>query len=180
MNRKTLVGAMILLTCGCTGMQNTDNGMATGGILGGILGLGVGCVTHHPLAGAAIGAGAGALAGGAIGHAEDKKEARDAAAYQAAHPPLTLEDIARMSQQHLSDAIIIEQIRTTNSFFNLQPEHIAWLKQMGVSDPVVLEMQSRVPGRVVYTAAQPDVVIVQPQPVVGVGIGYGYGYGRRW
>jgi hypothetical protein len=168
MNRKTLLTGVLLLSCGCTGLENTDRGAATGGILGGILGLGVGAVTHHPLAGAAIGAGAGALAGGAIGNHEDRAEARAAAAAQAAHPPLTLEDVARMSQQHMSDAIIINQIRTTNSFYSLNADHIMWLKQQGVSDYVVAEMQSRTP---VY-GAPPRVVVVEPQPPVAVGVGF--------
>src|ERR1700758_3011879 len=119
MKRKTLFTGVLLLTCGCTGLENTDRGAATGGILGGILGLGVGAVTHHPLAGAAIGAGAGALAGGAIGNAEDRAQAKAAAAAVAAHPPLSLEDVARMSQQHVSDYLIINEIRSTNSFYSL-------------------------------------------------------------
>lgn len=167
--KKTLLTGVLLLTCGCTGMENTDRGMATGGILGGILGLGVGAVTHHPLAGAAIGAGAGALAGGAIGHAEDKAETRAAAQAAAAHPPLSLEDVARMSQQRVSDAIIINEIRTTNSFYSLNADHILWLKQMGVSDYVIAEMQSRTP---VYGPRYPrEVVVVEPAPPVAVGVG---------
>jgi len=176
MNRKTLFTGVLLLTCGCTGMENTDRGAATGGIIGGILGLGVGAVTHHPLAGAAIGAGAGALAGGAVGHAEDRAEAKAASAAAAAHPPLTLEDVARMSQQHISDGLIINEIRATNSFYSLQPDHVIWLKQMGVSDVVIAEMQSRVPQ--VYTAApvyHRDVVVVEPAPVA-----VGIGFGGRW
>src|SRR5438128_351795 len=139
MNRKTLVSAVVLLTCGCTGLENTDRGAATGGILGGILGLGVGAVTHHPLAGAAIGAGAGALAGGAIGNAEDRSEAK-AAARAAAARQLSLEDVARMSQQHVSDALIVNQIRATGSLYNLNADHVLWLKQAGVSDVVIAEM----------------------------------------
>jgi hypothetical protein len=168
MNRKTLWTGVLLLTCGCTGLENTDRGAATGGVLGGILGLGVGALTHHPLAGAAIGAGAGALAGGAIGNAEDHAEAR-AAARTAAARQLSLEDIARMSQQHISDPIIINEIRTTNSLYSLNADHILWLKQMGVSDYVIAEMQSRTP---VYGYPGPRVVVVEPQPPVAVGVGF--------
>jgi len=182
MNRKTLFTGVLLLSCGCTGMYNTDRDATTGGVLGGILGLGVGAITHHPLAGAAIGAGAGALAGGAIGNAQDHAEAKAAAnaAAQAAaaHPPLTLEDVARMSQQHLSDAVIINEIRSTNSFYSLNADHVIWLKQMGVSDVVITEMQSRVPQ--VYGAVpvyHRDVVVVEPAPVA---VGVGIGYGGRW
>jgi NAD(P)H-dependent flavin oxidoreductase YrpB (nitropropane dioxygenase family) len=177
MNRKTLYSGVLLLTCGCTGMANTDRGAATGGVLGGILGLGVGAVTHHPLAGAAIGAGAGALAGGAIGNAEDHAEAKAAARAAAAHPPLSLEEVARMSREHISDALIINQIRSTNSFYSLNSDHVIWLRQMGVSEPVIAEMQSRVPQA--YTAGpyyHREVVVVEPAPPVAVGIGFG----GRW
>jgi hypothetical protein len=176
MVRKKLFTALLLLTCGCTGLENTDRGAATGGILGGILGLGVGAVTHHPLAGAAIGAGAGALAGGAIGNAEDRKEAKAAAAARAARPPMTLEDIAKLSQQHVSDAIIINQIRLSNSVYALNTDHITWLKQMGVSDVVIAEMQQP-PAQRVYVSGgayvRPEVVYVTPPPPpVAVGVGF--------
>jgi hypothetical protein len=168
MNRKTLLTGMLLLSCGCTGLQHTDQGAATGGVLGGIGGLIVGAATHHPLAGAAIGAGAGALAGGAIGNAHDRADARAAAAQAAAHPPLTLEDVARMAQQHVSDYLIINEIRSTNSFYSLNPDHVIWLRQQGVSDVVIAEMQSRTPG-----AYGPRVVVVEPSPPpVAVGVGF--------
>jgi outer membrane lipoprotein SlyB len=176
MNRKKLLSAVLMLLCGCTGLENTDRGAATGGILGGILGLGVGAVTHHPLAGAAIGAGAGALAGGAIGNTQDRADARAVAAARAAHPPLTLQDVASMSQQHVSDVIIINQIRSTNSFYSLNQDHVIWLKQNGVSDAVVAEMQSRTPQA--YTAVpvyHRDVVVVEPAPVA-----VGVGFSGRW
>jgi Glycine zipper len=169
--KKILLTGALVLTCGCTGMENTDRGMATGGVLGGILGLGVGAITHHPLAGAAIGAGAGALAGGAIGNHEDHVEARAAAQAAAAHPPLSLEDVARMSQQHINDYLIINQIRTTNSFYSLNPDHIAWLKQQGVSDVVIAEMQSRIPPVYGPRYAR-EVVVVEPAPPVAVGVGF--------
>jgi hypothetical protein len=172
-----LLTAMVLLSCGCTGLPNTDRGAATGGVLGGIFGLGVGALTHHPLAGAAIGAGTGVLAGGAIGNHEDRAEARAAAQAAAARPPLSLEDVARMAQNHVSDSLIINEIRATNSFYNLNADHVIWLRQMGVSDVVISEMQSRYPQRV-YTAApayvRPAVVVVEPPPPpVAVGIGFG-------
>jgi hypothetical protein len=146
--KKILLTGVLLLTCGCTGMENTDRGMATGGVLGGILGLGVGAITHHPLAGAAIGAGAGALAGGAIGNHEDRAEAHAVAQAAAAHPPLSLEDVARMSQQRIS----------------------GWLKQQGVSDYVIAEMQSRTPAIYGPRYAR-EVVVVEPAPVA-VGVGF--------
>jgi hypothetical protein len=171
-----LFTALVLLSCGCTGLPNTDRGAATGGVLGGILGLGVGAVTHHPVAGAAIGAGAGALAGGAIGNKQDRAEARAAAQAAAARPQLSLEDVARMAQSHVSDSLIINEIRSSNSFYNLNADHVIWLKQMGVSDVVITEMQSRYPQSVYTptpTYVRPAVVVVEEPRPVAVGIGFG-------
>jgi hypothetical protein len=82
-----------------------------------------------------------------------------------------------MAQAHVTDDVIISQIRTTGSVFQLSTNDIVWLKTSGVSDPVVQEMQAsatRYPRRV-YTAvpvyAEP--VYVEPPPVAfGVGIGF--------
>ena len=78
-----------------------------------------------------------------------------------------------------SDWIITkdEDIRSTGTTYNLRVEDIQYLKEQGVSDAVVAEMQMRRPVRViqpVYTRP----VYVEPAPVVGVGVGFGYG--RRW
>jgi hypothetical protein len=76
-----------------------------------------------------------------------------------------------MSQAHNSDAVIINQIRYTNSSFNLSPDDINWLKQQGVSDPVVIEMQTRRP--MIIQRAPVYVVEPAPGPVVGFGVGVG-------
>ena len=92
-----------------------------------------------------------------------------------------------MAQQGISDAVIISQIRSTRSIYNLAPNDIAWLKSQNVSDPVVMEMQAtasrvvpadgRVYGRAYYG---PDVVYVQPYGPPPVGVGFSYSSGRRW
>jgi hypothetical protein len=180
MNKKLLVGGLLLLSCGCQCMNNTEAGALGGGIFGGALGTMVGLATHHPLAGAAIGAAAGTATGALVGNSEDRREARAearAAAYASQNPPLTLQDVARMSQQHVSDSLIIQQIRTTSSVYHLAADDITWLKQMGVSDMVILEMQTR---RAAYVAGPARVVYVEPAPPppVAVGVGLGYGWGR--
>ena len=96
-----------------------------------------------------------------------------------------------MAQQRVSDDVIISQIRTTGSVYQLSPTDIVWLKQNGVSDPVVQEMQATAvrvrgyPGGPVYAvpAYTPVYVVEPPPPPVAVGVGFGYGYGpcrRRW
>jgi hypothetical protein len=170
-------------------MSNTEAGAGAGGLIGAGTGAVVGSATGHTGAGALIGAGVGALSGGLVGHAVDKSEEKTAAQIAAANAPargpLGITDVAQMVQARVSDDVIITQIRSTGAVFNLSQTDIIWLKQQGVSDAVVQEMQataSRYPRRV-YTAApvyaQP-VYVVEPQPPVSVGVGFGY-YGRgRW
>lgn len=189
-----LVTGVVIALCGCECMNHTERGAATGGVLGTGVGLVAGGLTGHPLAGAAIGAAGGALTGGLVGNAADRRDERaearavsQAQAIAAQNPPMGLQDVARMAQQHISDAVIIQQIRTTNSVFSLAPDQITWLKQQGVSDSVIIEMQSRrptavVPVRARGVAAAPvgSVYVVEPAPPpVSVGFGFGYGGCRR-
>jgi hypothetical protein len=177
MNKKLWLSGLLILSCGCESMNNTQAGALGGGLFGAALGTVVGCAARNPLAGAAIGGAVGAGTGALIGNSEDRREERyqrRAAAIQAANPPLTLYDIADMSQKHIGDGIIIQQIRYTNSMYNLSPNDINWLKQQGVSDTVVMEMQTRRP--MVIQGGAPILVEPAPGPVIGVGIGVG----RRW
>lgn len=181
-----------LLLAGCSSMDNTEKGAGIGGLLGAGTGALIGNATGHAGAGALIGAGAGALGGALIGNQADKAEkkatdAQLAAATAAAQQgPLGLTDVAQLAQQHVSDELIINQIRSTNSIFRLSPTDITWLKANGVSDAVIFEMQSsanRAP-RSVYTAApvyRERVYVYDPYPPpVGVGVGFGYTRYRRW
>ena|SRR5581483_8532516 len=180
-----------LLACGCASMNNTEKGAAAGGVIGAGTGALVGSAVHRPgigaLAGAGIGAVSGALVGNAIDENDRKNQARVAAA--TAPPPLGLTDIVAMAQQHISDTVIISQIRTTGSVYRLSPSDIEWLKANGVSDAVVIEMQataSRYPRRVysatpVYGPAPVYVVEPAPPPPVAVGVGVGFSSGGgRW
>ncbi len=147
MNIKKLVGGLFIVgMSGCSSMNNTESGALGGGVLGAGLGALVGAATGHAAAGAAIGAGAGAITGGLIGHSEDRAENKQkeaVAAWAAQHPPLGLPDIVQMTQQHISDELIIRQMETTRSIYNLRPEDISYLKSQGVSDRVIYVMQSR-------------------------------------
>jgi hypothetical protein len=119
------------------------------------------------------------LIGGVAGNDMDKAERRaeqHAAAVAAQNPPVPLPEVVRMAQSHISDDLIIQQIRSTNSVYNLSAQDVTYLKQQGVSDRVVMEMQTR--RTVVVPRSQ--VVVVEPvPPPVSVGIGYSFGGGRR-
>ena len=173
-----LTGLLILSNAsGCGTMNNTQAGATTGGILGGFFGavLGAASSPRNPLVGAAIGAGVGTAAGATVGavngNAEDRAEQRRADAYAQAqanaryaieHPALPPEQVADMARKHIADAIIIEQIRSSGSVYQLSPDWITWLKSQGVSDQVILYMQSRT-----LATVQPGYVVVRPPPPSG-------------
>jgi outer membrane lipoprotein SlyB len=173
MRKGLALGVVLLLGCGCDTMSNTDKGLLGGGALGAGAGALIGSLTGHAGAGALIGGAAGAVAGGVTGAAvdhEERREARAAAIAQAQQrPPLTVMDVVKMAQQHISDDIIINDIRQTGSVYNLTADDIIWLKGQGVSDVVVNEMLARRPG-VVYVPARP-VYVAEPAPVA-VGVGF--------
>ncbi|HXG10527.1 MAG TPA: glycine zipper domain-containing protein [Gemmataceae bacterium] len=176
-----------LLAGGCASMSNTDKGVLAGGGIGAGTGALIGSATGNTGLGAAVGGVIGAVSGGLVGNAVDKaerkaEEARLAAA-SAAPGPLGMTDIVQMTHQHIDDGIIISQIRTTGSVYHLSAQDIMWLKQNGVSDAVIREMQLTAarPARRVYTATPVYPVYVVPEPPpppVRIGIGYTF-YGGR-
>jgi len=180
--RWTLTAAVIspLLLSGCSSMNNTEKGALAGAGVGGVAGGLIGKAAGNTGAGVAIGAVTGTLVGAAVGDAKDQSERKQAVqqAVAARGGPLTLEQIRDMSQRGLSDAVIIEQIRSTGTVIYLAPEHIAWLKDMHVSDAVIYELQmssQRTPRRVVVVEQPPprEVIYVQPPPPSGVYVGVG-------
>jgi hypothetical protein len=181
---------LLPLAClnGCQSMSNTDKGLLAGGGIGAGTGAVIGSATHNTGAGALIGGAVGALAGGLTGAAIDDSERKQdaklaAATAPPARGPLRIEDVAQLARDHISDDVILNQIRTSATVFRLTVDDINFLKQNGVSDLVIAEMQNtvyRCPRRV-YTAA--PVVFVEPAPPpppVGVGVGFSYSSGGRW
>jgi hypothetical protein len=185
---KLLLGGVLLPTPflgGCESMSHTDKGVLGGAALGGVAGGLIGKAAGNTAAGAVIGAAAGGVTGGAIGNAADRAEAKQAAQAAAAQRgPLGLEEVAKMTQQGVSDSVIIDQIRLSGNVYNLSAEQIIWLQQSGVHEPVIREMQATAyrPGRRVYAAqpvyAAPPPVVVVEQPPPSVGIGFSYSHGR--
>jgi surface antigen len=187
MNQKHLLSGVILASLvGCSTMNNTERGALTGGAVGGILGTGIGMATGHPGAGAAIGAGVGALTGGAIGNdvdRQDRRQAKAAAEYAARNPPLSINDVVQLSQSRVSDSVIVGQMDSSGSNYNLSTADLQYLHQQGVSDGVVRAMQQRryAPGVV---QGQPGAVYVvepyPPPPPIGIGVGFVAGPRRHW
>jgi hypothetical protein len=189
MNVKRLVAGAVLpalLACGCSNLSHTENGALLGGGLGAATGALIGKATGHTAGGALIGAGVGAVSGGLVGNAVEKSEQKaeaKAVAQAQAQAQLSMGEVIQMAQNHISDDVIINQIRTRGTVFYLSAQDIVMLKQNGVSDRVVAEMQAtatRVPRRVysatpVYT--QPVYVVEPPPPPPVVRFGYTH-YGR--
>jgi uncharacterized protein YcfJ len=199
---KRLIGTTalpLLLLTGCSALSPTENGALGGGALG----AGTGAIVGHALgntgAGALIGAAVGGVSGGLIGNSVEKSEQRTQAQIAAAEAraqaqnQMSIAGVIEMAQSHINDSVIINQIRTSGSVFHLTAQDVVTLKQNGVSDAVVQEMQAtayRQPRRIYSAvpayASPPSVYVVEPvpppPPPVAIGFGYTrYGYGwRRW
>ncbi len=180
-----LLGFVLATNSGCSTMNNTEAGALGGGVFGGILGTVVGAASGHPGAGAAIGAASGALVGGAVGNAEDRRERRDVQAVQqwSARNQMTMADVVRLTHDHVDENLIINQMDTSYTNFEIRAADITYLQQQGVSNRVIMAMQQRrtpPPGTYRVRPAGGVVVYEAPPPPVSVGIGFGYGgYGRR-
>jgi hypothetical protein len=164
--KRLLLAAVVLpmlANAGCDTMSNTDKGVLGGGAVGAGLGA-LAAGPHNAGAGALIGGGIGALTGGLLGHSEDQQQKARAAAV-AAHTagPAQLQEVAGMATNHISDGVIISKIRTDGYVYHLTGEDINYLKQYGVSDPVIETMTATAgyPRRV-YAPA--PVYVVQPAP----------------
>jgi hypothetical protein len=184
MKKKLVIGVLLAALSGCESMNNTEKGVVTGGLLGGGLGTLFGAAAGRPGLGAAVGAGLGAGLGGLAGKAEDRADARAEArtrAFANAHPPVTLQDVVQMTHQHIPEHLILQQIETTQSYYNLQVPDITYLRQNGVSDRVIGVMQTRRPPMVQYVRPVGGCVYVYepPPPPVSVGVGIGYNVAPR-
>lgn len=185
---KILVGSILMLGCGCSTMSNTDRGVVGGGLIGAGAGALVGAALKNPAAGAAIGGISGAAIGGLTGAAVDNAEARGhakgvydlqtAQAAQAAQKRMSVYDVITLTHNHVSEDVIIQHIYTSGSTFQLTAQDILTLKQNGVSDRVVQEMQKRQyqPLAVAPAPMVKHVTVIHqpppPPPPVSFGIGF--------
>ncbi|HET6575254.1 MAG TPA: hypothetical protein VFG68_16730 [Fimbriiglobus sp.] len=174
---RVLVGAAALgvgLSTGCSSLSNTATGAGIGGALGAGLGTVVGAATGNPRTGAVAGGLLGAGIGGAAGASEDARERQEnrviqaeAAANQAATASqMQLGDVIQMAngQPPVGDEVIINQLRSTGSTFQLTTSDITYLKQNNVSDRVINEMISARPRVGIAGPRARTVVIREPIP----------------
>jgi hypothetical protein len=149
-------------------MNNTERGAVGGAAIGTGAGAVIGAAAaHNPLAGAAIGAVTGTAIGALAGNEADKEDNRRRDVAQAAaladaqyqQQRMGISDVIRMTKEGHNPQIIINQIRTTRSTFDLTLSDLDMLKANGVSDSVIAEMQAA-------RAAPPGVVVRQPRTVI--------------
>lgn len=185
--------AALPFATGCASTSKTAQGAGVGGAIGAGTGALIGSASGHAGKGALIGGLVGAGVGGLIGNEEDQKDkrimqaqVRDAEARAAAtSSQLGITDVIQLAQQGRSDDVIINQIRTTNSTYQLSSEDIKMLGTNGVSDRVIMEMQNHrpesqprtrlvaVPPQPVYVVGPPPPPVIYappPPPVFGVGV----------
>ena len=177
-----LIAALLMFSLGLSGCAtHTETGAAAGGLLGAATGALIGSRGGDAAAGALIGGGVGALTGGLIGASADQEERREAARFAAATAPgpMTVNDVIAMTQSNVKDDTIITQIITTRSIFQLTPQDVINLKNLGVSERVIqvmLESNRRpmYPARTMVVQEPSSVIYVErcPPPPIHVGFGY--------
>lgn len=163
---------------GCSHMDNTEKGAGIGGAIGAGTGLAIGAATGNPKTGAAVGGLVGAGVGAAVGNEKDNQieERREiqqatAIANAQAQQRMGITDVVHMVQQGHDEQVIVNQIRNTNSSFQLSAADLDFLKSNGVPPRVIVEMQNArsvpvaVGGRPVVIR-EPAVIYREPAPVV--------------
>ncbi|MBU6398733.1 MAG: YXWGXW repeat-containing protein [Verrucomicrobia bacterium] len=159
---------------GCVSPNGRPDYTGSGALIGAGSGAAIGALADRraPGAGALIGGAAGAIAGGLIGHSMDYQAAarpepppRYVVTPQA--QPLGIADIKAMAQSGVSDDVIISQINSTRSVYQLDANAIIDLKNAGVSQKVIAYMISTSNAAVVTQAPPPppaENIVVAPGP----------------
>lgn len=130
------VGTILLVGC--------ESKAGTGALVGGAAGVGAGALISPTPQGALIGGAVGAATGAIIGASLDsddrevmEEKSPDTVKRIDDGQQLTTDDVKKMSQNGLSDNVIIGQIQATNSVYYLSTNEIIDLKNAGVSQRVI-------------------------------------------
>lgn len=141
----SILTAAVMLT-GCETPYGTPDRTGTGALAGGAIGAFSGAVLggRHAGEGALIGGAIGAITGGLIGHSMDQEEqerlrAEAPATYTRVEQgqPLAVADVKAMSSAKVGDDVIISQIQSTHSVYNLSAADIIDLHNANVSEKVI-------------------------------------------
>lgn len=166
-----IVGVLLIGALGCSGMSNAEKGMLGGAGIGTAFGA---AVTHgHPV-GMLFGGLFGTALGGMAGDAQDRREDRRAIAQAYANAQvgrqMSVQDVIQLSQRNTPDHIIINQINSTGSAFNVGTNDILDMQNHNVSPAVIAAMQNHRPRAVLVGPPPPVVYVDHPPPPVGVGV----------
>ncbi|MGL4420909.1 MAG: hypothetical protein ACRCZF_09615, partial [Gemmataceae bacterium] len=95
-------------------------------------------------------------------------------------------DVVRLSQNNVHPDVICEQIRATNSSFQLSTADIEYLTQCQVDSRVIRTMQSARAASIIQSS-RPIVVretvpvyVAPPPPMIMAPPAVGFHYHRRW
>lgn len=176
-----ILGLSLLSTLGCSSMNNTEKGMLGGAAVG--TGAGALLGRGHPgamLVGGLLGTAVGGIAGSEQDRRDDRRAWAQAQANAQAQRQMSVPEVIQLSQRGTSDDIIINQIHSTGSVFNLTTNDLIDLQNHNVSNRVIAAMQARRIARpvVVAPAPPPEVVYVAPPPPPPPGFGVGVVIGR--
>ena len=174
--RLIVTGLLAATLTGCYTPDGRPDRTGSGALLGGASGAAIGAMAdrRNPGVGALIGATAGALTGGLIGHSMDQQErarsrtvtvVQPAPAPQPVANPTSLDDIKNMSRAGVSEDVIINQISSTRSVYQLSADTIVDLNRAGVS-PKVINYMIATPGANPSTAVGVTVTQAPPPPRV--------------
>ena len=152
---------------GCETPDGSPNRAGTGALAGAGIGAFTGAVLggRHAGEGALIGGAVGAITGGIVGHemdrdARERLRAEAPATYARVEQsnPLAVADIKAMVSAQVGDDVIISQIQSTHSIYQLSAADIIDLKNGGVSEKLIQFMINT-----------PNTVTPAPQTVVADG-----------
>lgn len=133
----TIIGTMALwiFITGCASPMgpNQAGGTMVGGATGAVLGGIVGHASHNTAGGALIGGTIGALAGALVGKDIDETTRMHVTNRQ----PLTIEDVKALAKAGVGDDLIISQIASTRTVYQLNTAQIIDLKNSGVNQRVI-------------------------------------------
>ncbi len=132
------------LAAGTLFLVGCESKAGTGALVGGAAGVGAGALISPTPQGALIGGAVGAATGAIIGASLDsedrevmEKNSPDTVERIDHRQQLSIDDIKKMSENGLSDNVIIGQIQATNSVYYLSTNQIIDLKNAGVSQRVI-------------------------------------------
>lgn len=183
-----LILPLVSFLVGCQNMPGTRN--QQGAVIGGAAGAATGAAVAggHRGLGAIIGGALGAVGGYVIASKTGDRSSDDPNVTQAARKAeenpataqdatramsadvnndgfVTLDEVVAMKQAGFSDQQMVSRLQATDQIFQLTSEQQQFLRDRGVSQYVISQMQqmNRAAGATTYPQTTPQVITVPPQ-----------------